>query len=163
VRTPPPYLQNKQGESVTRDFVLRFLERVCIPGDNSRPFLDSLYGKPDSLIALQNNYYVDKPRNPLGWTPPGNPLADPCQYIGRADRVPVMSHSNEAMWCLKADFTLASTKLDKQTRIALGLKYVADLTDDFIAHKMKLAVWEVEGLISAGITRIANILDRKEK
>lgn len=164
---PAPYVLNRlTGRSGTREFVEQFLDNAFNPIADARPLIDSIYCPEDSLITLQRDTYKNPPKNPFGWIDPDpvrrRPLATPSRYIGRAAHVPSSHNPHEQLWCVKADIARACKRLDRLTRILLGLKYVADLSTWHIAQRVGMSEPTVYRRIEAGLTQIARILDRIE-
>ena len=158
-----PYIkQPLTGESMTRDFVKKFLW-LWVQGTDKEeadqyvtPYFDRIYGTTAPVIetlfekelrgGYRRNLPVDTPED-RSWA-----------YGGRR-RVRSAFNPWETLLCFKIDIQRAAEQLPKDLRIILGLRYVGGYSPREIAQRTRRPEKAVRYAIERGLDLIALMLD----
>jgi DNA-directed RNA polymerase specialized sigma24 family protein len=155
---PPYYRHPLTGKSATFEWVKNFFATLFSPAyitnvkskktEWTPPLYFRLIDGKDSLIALQENVYKNKPHSPIK------------QYLGRASHVASSINVHETAWCELADVVGAVKKLDQRTRIFILHSYLYGEDDATIAKLFNVSESTVTYSILEGLRRVAQSLDK---
>lgn len=143
-----PYVQDPlTGKSATRKWLEAYLDMFFSPTEDGRSIYDTIYGM---TVPPEPPIYKQKAKDST------------LTYIGRASRLLNGSNRHEKLWCEMLDVKDACERLDRRTRIVLGLKYAADLDEYTIADRLGLTWRQVFLIVHNGLEAIVKHLDREQ-